>query len=453
MKKSVQTDLAPLERFLSFFAKVHSGEGKSLLLLFFNSFLLLFAYYLLKPVREALILTEGGAEVRSYAVAAQAILLLGAIPLYGLLFRGKRRLELLRVITFFFASNLLIFFALGLMHVNIGIPFFIWLGILSVTLVAQFWAFAADLYNVEAGHRLFAFIAAGSTLGALVGSEVTKLLLSVFGTYGMMLVAAVLMALTVVLSDHADRSVPEHSRGAKDEVMGLEAQSSILQGFSIVMQDRYLRLITAFVLLLNCINSTGEFILAKVVVERAEALVLADVTQHLTKSAAIGTLYGDFYFWVNLITLFLQLFMVRRIWQLIGIRGALLISPFIAFIGYGFVAVLPVFAIVRWVKIAENSSDYSIQSTTRHALFLPVSRVKKYQGKTCIDTFFWRLGDLIQALIVYVGLNVFEFGIKHFALVNCALSALWVIVAIQIDLMYKRHTLPRGADTEHDPIE
>ncbi|MEW6563185.1 MAG: ATP translocase [Pseudomonadota bacterium] len=453
MNTSSNSQYSAYERVLSLFAKIHAGEGRSVIFLFLNSFFLLFAYYLLKPVREALVLAEGGAEVRSYAVAAQAILLLLAIPLYGLLFRGKRRLELLRVITLFFASNLLVFCVLGLLHVNIGIPFFIWLGILSVTLVAQFWAFAADLYNVEAGHRLFALIAAGSTLGALVGSEVTKLLLAYFGTYGMMLVAAAVMALTVVLSDHANRSVPEQSRGAKDEVMGLDTQASILQGFSIVAKDRYLLLITAFVLLLNCINSTGEFILAKVVIERAEALVLADATQHLTKSAAIGTLYGDFYFWVNLITLFLQLFMVRRIWQLIGIRGALLISPFIAFVGYGLVALVPVFAIVRWVKIAENSSDYSIQSTTRHALFLPVSRVKKYQGKTCIDTFFWRLGDLIQALVVYVGLNVFDFGIKHFALVNCVLSALWIIVAVQIDLMYRRHTLPRGADTEHDPIE
>jgi AAA family ATP:ADP antiporter len=453
MNTSSNSQHSAYERVLSLFAKIHAGEGRSVIFLFLNSFFLLFAYYLLKPVREALVLAEGGAEVRSYAVAAQAILLLLAIPLYGLLFRGKRRLELLRVITLFFASNLLVFCVLGLLHVNIGIPFFIWLGILSVTLVAQFWAFAADLYNVEAGHRLFALIAAGSTLGALVGSEITKLLLAYFGTYGMMVFAAAVMALTVVLSDHANRSVPEQSRGAKDEVMGLDTQASILQGFSIVAKDRYLLLITAFVLLLNCINSTGEFILAKVVIERAEALVLADATQHLTKSAAIGTLYGDFYFWVNLITLFLQLFMVRRIWQLIGIRGALLISPFIAFVGYGLVALVPVFAIVRWVKIAENSSDYSIQSTTRHALFLPVSRVKKYQGKTCIDTFFWRLGDLIQALVVYVGLNVFDFGIKHFALVNCVLSALWIIVAVQIDLMYRRHTLPRGADTEHDPIE
>lgn len=431
-------DLSPLERFLSFFTKIHPKEGISVVYLFANSFLLLLAYYLLKPVREALILTQGGAELRSYAVAMQAIVLLVAIPVYGMLFQGRKRLALLRTIIFFFASNLVIFFILAKLGVNVGIPFFVWLGILSVTLVAQFWAFAADIYSVEAGHRLFAFIAVGSTLGSLVGSEITTIGIPLIGPYGMMISAAVVLCLSVVLSARADANIPEGSRGHSEDGHWTEQHGGILSGFSIVWKDRYLMLIGLFVLLLNCINSTGEYILAKIIIAQSEAEVLADVTHTLTKGAAIGNTYGDFYFFVNLLTLIIQLMFVRRIWQVVGIRGALLVSPIIVFLGYGMISVLPTFWVIYMVKIFENSTDYSIQSTTRHALFLPVDREKKYKGKTCIDTFIWRLGDLIQALLVYLGMNFFGFGLENFAMANFALSAVWLVVAVGIGISYAR---------------
>lgn len=431
--------LSPLERLLSIFTKIHPKEGRSVAFLFANSFLLMLAYYLLKPVREALILAEGGAELRSYAVAMQAVLLLVAIPVYGKLFQGRKRLALLRTVIFFFAANLVIFFLLSLAGISVGVPFFIWLGILSVTLVAQFWAFAADIYSVEAGHRLFAFIAVGSTLGSLVGAKASSLGMPYMGAYGMMLLAAALLCFTVVLSALADINIPEASRGHSEEGHSPDS-GSILSGFSIVLKDRYLLLIGVFVMLLNCINSTGEFILAKSIVAQSEASVLADTTHQLTKGEAIGNIYGDFYFYVNLFTLLIQLLLVRRIWQLVGIQGALLILPIIVFIGYGAISFLPVFWLIYLVKIAENSTDYSIQNTTRHALFLPVDREKKYKGKTCIDTFIWRLGDLLQAVLVYVGLNILNFGVEHFAMVNFALSTVWLAVAVAIGFIYKRTT-------------
>lgn len=432
--------LSPLERFLSLFTKIQPLEGRSVAYLFANSFLLMLAYYLLKPVREALVLSEGGAELRSYAVAMQAVLLLIAIPIYGKLFQGRKRLALLRTVIFFFAGNLALFFVLGKLGVNIGLPFFIWLGILSVTLVAQFWAFAADIYSVEAGHRLFAFIAVGSTLGSLVGAKLSSLGMPYIGAYGMMLAAAIVLSFTVALSALADLTIPPASRGHSEEGHADDAHSGILSGFSIVLKDRYLLLIGLFVMLLNCINSTGEFILAKSIVAQSEANVLADATHQLTKGDAIGNIYGDFYFYVNLFTLLIQLLLVRRIWQVVGIQGALLILPIIVFLGYGAIGLFPIFTLIYVVKIIENSTDYSIQNTTRHALFLPVDREKKYKGKTCIDTFLWRLGDLIQALLVYVGMNILNFDLAHFAMVNFALSTVWLAIAIGIGFSYKRAT-------------
>ncbi|MBI5919187.1 MAG: hypothetical protein HY849_07440 [Nitrosomonadales bacterium] len=430
--------LTPLERLLSAFTKIHAGEGISVSYFFANAFLLLFVYYLLKPVRDALVLTEGGAELRSYALAIQAILLMAAIPLYSYLFHGMQRLTLLRSIILFFSANLVVFFALGMAHINVGVAFFIWLGIISVTLVAEFWAFSADVFNVAAGHRLFALIAAGSSLGSLLGSQVSKMLFSHIGAYGLMLVAAVCLALTALLCGHAERTVPERSRCQPEDASHTAKRASLLEGFSIVLNDRYLLLVGVFVLLLNCINSTGEFILAKIIVAQAEAAISANPA--LIKSEIIGTTYGNYYFWVNLLTVLAQFLLVRRMWQLVGIPGALLTAPIIAIAGYGLISFMPTFTLVYLYKILENSTDYSIQSTTRHALFLPVSHSKKFQGKTCIDTLIWRLGDLIQALVVYVGLNVFGFGITHFAVVNFVLSIAWLLAVIAIGVLYKRTT-------------
>jgi hypothetical protein len=119
----------------------------------------------------------------------------------------------------------------------------------------------------------------------------------------------------------------------------------------------------------------------------------------------ITAFYGDFQFWVTLVSLAVQLFLVSRIYRVVGVRGALLIHPVIVAIGYGVLALgpllggfVPVFTLIRWIKIAENGVDYSLMNTTRQALFLPVDRDSKYDGKTAIDTFFFRFGDLIQAL-------------------------------------------------------
>ena len=109
--------------------------------------------------------------------------------------------------------------------------------------------------------------------------------------------------------------------------------------------------------------------------------------------------------WQNLLGLLIQLFLVSRIFKWIGVRGALFILPCIAFGGYALLAAIPTLAVVRLTKLAENSTDYSLMNTVRHALFLPTTREAKYKAKAAVDTFFVRTGDALQGLIVYVGVQ------------------------------------------------
>ena len=133
-------------------------------------FLILAAYYMLKTAREVFILGEGGAEVKSYSSAGQALLLLVLVPVYGAFASRVNRIQLVQWVTLFFASHLVLFLiALGAGW-HVGVPYFLWVGIFNLMVIAQFWAFATDLYTQEQGKRIFPLIGVGSSLGAWVGS-------------------------------------------------------------------------------------------------------------------------------------------------------------------------------------------------------------------------------------------------------------------------------------------
>jgi ATP:ADP antiporter, AAA family len=408
------------------------GEGRVVALLFLNVFLLLFAYYLLKPVREALVLTEGSAEVRSYALAAQALLLMAIIPVYtAFLRRIFPHYHLVPWITVFLAANLGIFLALGLAGVEVGVPFFIWLGIFNVLIVAQFWAFAADLFSVEAGERLFVPIAAGASVGAWLGALSSKPLFEAFGLFGTMGVAIVLLLATAPLPAVARRWVPAPAQPpAEAQAAHPEEIAGLLGGFRLVLGDPYLRLIALFMLLVNCVNSTGEYLLSSAVDAHAEALLASG--EIASAGRWIGGFYGDFYAWVNGLGIAIQLLLVGRIFRRFGVGTATCVLPAVAVLGYGLLVFVPVFAFIRLFKIVENSLNYSLQNTARHALILPCDEEMKYAGKTTIDTFFWRLGDLLHAAVVFAGLHWLAAEPSQFALFNCLLALGWFWVATAI---------------------
>jgi AAA family ATP:ADP antiporter len=424
----------PIEKFLSLFADVRAGEGLGALLLTANVLLLLGSYYLLKTAREPLILTEGGASVKAYSAAGQAALLMLLVPLYGMVGARVNRLKLVVGLTLFFASHLLIFQALGLGGVKIGVAFFIWVGIFNVFVISQFWAFANDIYTESQGKRLFPMIGVGASLGALVGAQAASWLFKTYQLtpYALMTVAAFVLAICASLVWAANRV--ETSRG--DQVMNKHADEPITgaNGFQLVFQSRYLRLVAVLIVLLNVVNTTGEFLLSSVVEQEAGRLFAGDKA---AMRSYIGGFYGDYFSWVNLLGLLLQTFAVSRIFNFIGVRGALFILPSLALTSYSVMAFAPALAVVRGAKMLENSTDYSLQNTIRQALFLPTSRAEKYKAKAAIDTFFMRLGDVLQALLVKVG-GELSIGFAGFAWFNVSMTLIWLWIAARLGREHRR---------------
>ena len=437
-----------LDRFLRLFADVRAGEGITAVLLMLNIFLLLASYYLLKTIREPLILTtSGGAEVKSYSSAAIAAILIVLVPVYSALASRVSRVRLINGVTAFFIACLVAFFLLNRAGVPIGVAFFIWVGIFNLMVIAQIWAFANDVYTVEQGKRLFAIVGVGASLGAIAGSFFTGQLVDQLGPYPFMLAAAVLLGVTMILTNvinlrekasaeagsltAGDRAEREGSPAAS-EGDGKKEDGKVRgrSGFALVLSDRYLLLIAMLMLLVNVVNTTGEYILSKTVVDVYAAGQAAGA--QLDEKKVIGEFYGNYFTIVNILSALIQAFVVSRALKFLGVRGALFVMPMVSLLGYLSMAFIPVMGLIRGVKIAENSLDYSLQNTTRNALYLPTSREAKYKAKQANDTFFVRLGDLLSAGLVFAGTTWLAFTRTSFAMVTVVLVLVWLVIAFAL---------------------
>ena len=454
---------SPLDRFLRLFTDVRAGEGATALLLALNVFLLLTSYSIAKVLREPLILAGGGAELKSYTSAGQALLLLVLVPAYGALAARVPRRTLIRAVTGFFLACMVGFYSLARMGVAVGVPFYLWVGVFSLMVIAQFWSFANDLYTTEEGKRLFPLVQFGASVGAVAGSSISGLLIRPIGLYEPLLLAAA-TGITMVV-DARERRRTEEARtpgpltsgtlpaatvqyraetGEFKAVTASEAYSkasgqfkvvrpgvaereavrSTGGSFGLVLRSPYLLAIALLVVVLNCVNSTGQYIL--------------DHTVQSWTPDQIGRFYAGYQTSVNLLSLAFQLFVVGRLLKIFGVRFALLVLPIIALTGYAALAVLPVLVIVRWAKTAENATDYSLQNTLRAILFLPTTREEKYSAKQAIDGFFVRIGDVVSAGLVFAGTHWLAIQARQFALVNLGLVAVWIVLAIFIGRRYER---------------
>jgi AAA family ATP:ADP antiporter len=211
-------------------------------------------------------------------------------------------------------------------------------------------------------------------------------------------------------------------------------------GFALIARDRYLLLIALLLLLLNFVNTNGEYILGRVVTAEAARLVAAGATNGMPADdfvkEFIGKFYADYFTWVSALTAIIQIVFVARILRRFGVRTALYVLPVVALGAYGIIAFIPLLALIRAAKIGENSLDYSLNNTTRHALFLPTTREAKYKAKAAIDTLFVRAGDLSSAGLVFAG-TLLAMQPRDFAVVNMALILVWLLIVTGIGRQHR----------------
>jgi AAA family ATP:ADP antiporter len=218
-----------------------------------------------------------------------------------------------------------------------------------------------------------------------------------------------------------------------------------------VLLSKFLLLAALVTLFTNWVNTNGENLLFRVI---QEALAVTAQEQGVADGQPMlafirdGTtaFYGNFYFWVNIVALLLQAFVASRLLKYGGFAAILLVLPVIALMSYSVMALLPVLAVVKLMKIAENATDYSLNNTSRHVLWLPVSSVMKFRGKPAIDTLYVRLGDGLAAITVLVGVHVLALATAEFFAFNVFLVLCWLVVGVLLVREHRRAS-EAGADS------
>jgi AAA family ATP:ADP antiporter len=417
--------------------------------MFANVFLILCAYYFIKPVREGWIAISDVSglskmEVKAYTSFGQSLLLLPIVALYGRLSTRVARRRLISGASLFCLSNMLIFWALQprvfLEELPYsGIAFYLWVGMFGVFVVAQFWTFAADIYSNERGKRLLPMIAIGATAGAAAGSGIAERLQAweIVRNDQLLLAATIPLAISIAISYYVDVSLTRAQAEAPTARAPAKPSGHGRGALAIVLSNPFLLVTAILTLLFSWVNTNGENLLFRVV---QETLAQSAIHQGVTDPTAVleftraGTtlFYGNFYFWVNVTALVLQAFVCSRLLRFGGFGAILLMLPVIALLSYTAMALVPILAVVKLMKIAENATDYSINNTARHVLWLPVSSELKFKGKPAIDTFVFRIGDGLAALTVLVGVQLMALPTQSFFVFNIALVVGWLVFALHL---------------------
>jgi len=439
------------ERALGIVTRVEAGEGVSALLLTLNVFVLMTAYSAIKPVREGLILAmPGGAEYSSYMGAVMAIALLGAVPAYAKFADSVPRNRLVVGVTLFFASHLILFWLLSAyppMRSKLALVFYVWIGIFNMMIVAQFWAFANDLYAEEQGKRLFPLLGVGQTVGAAVGSGAAVLFIKLLGVYSMLLVAAALLGLCAFLTQAVHAREGRAAEAEPEQKKPTDEKPAKKGGaFALVFKSDYLRYIAAFAIIFTFVNSNGEYMVKKLVKAAAADAVAAGTLAADAVDQYSGEAFSRYYFFVNVATVTLQTFIVSRLIRRAGFQTAFFVLPIIALFDALGASILPVLAVLYVGKIAENATDYSLNNTLRGTLWLPTTSEMKYKAKQAIDTFFVRMGDVSAGILVWILADRLKLGVRYFALVNLVLCVIWLFLARRIGAGFER--LSRKAPSE-----
>jgi ATP:ADP antiporter, AAA family len=269
-------------------------------------------------------------------------------------------------------------------------------------------------------------IGLGSSLGAWVGSMRAGQLVENAGPSRLLLGGGIAVVVCVLLMRVADRITSRESK--TQSKMAGEKLAAGPSGFRMILSDRYLMLIAGLVLLLNVVNTSGEYLFGRYVVETANTMYGAGADGEQARQRFIAETYGSYFGYITLVGFLLQAFVVSRVFKFIGVGRALFIHPIVALSSYLLMLRAPSLEALRVLKIADNSINYSLGNTTMQALWLPTSRETKYKAKQAVDSFCVRAGDLLQAGVVYTG-ELTALTVGGFAAVNVLFALGWLSVA------------------------
>ena len=396
---------------------------------------LMTAYSIQKPVRDALAGDWGDVDL-ALTWTVNFVFSVVAVSLYG---AALSAFDFRRVVPGVYVFFSLTFLALWAVTVNVAEPvlfnkiFYVWVSIFSLFHLSVFWSFMADLYERGQAKRLFGFIAAGTSAGAIIGPALTILLANVIGNDNLMLLSALLLLVPIPIILYLERRrtiVP----GSEDATRGRAARTTLgrnpFSGFSLFVKDRYLLVIGVFILLYVTINTFVYFEL-----------------QDLTDEYGIDTrtqIWATIELVTNALTLLTSAFITSRIVTRLGMPVALGLMPALVAAGVLVVVAAPVLLTLAAFQILRRVGNYAVTRPSREMLFTVVDREKRFKAKPVIDIVLYRGGDMLTAWLFTALSTGLGLSLAAIAIVISVIAALWTAVAVYLGRTFDRFSPEEG---------
>jgi AAA family ATP:ADP antiporter len=416
---------------------VRPEEARVLFWCWLYIFAVLSSYYIMRPIRDEMGVAGGVNNLQWLFTGTLVGMVVLNLP-FAWLVKTLPRHRFIPLTYRFFALNIVLFAAVlyladAVQTVWVGRVFFIWVSVYNLFVVSIFWQMNVDLFSPEQGKRLFGFIAAGATLGAIVGSALTASLARHISPIVLLLGAALLLEVAVFAVRHLSRLSPSLSHrpdaGSEERPIG----GSVVAGITHALRSPYLVNVSLFILLF-AISSTILYFQQ-----------LGIVAHSFSDRGAQTAFFATVDLVVNSLTLAVQLFFTGRILVFLGVALALAFLPLLTAIGFGALIFAPTLSAIAVFQVLRRASDYAIARPTREVLFTVVPREDRFKAKSFIDTFVYRLGDQVGAWGV-AGLRALGAGAAELAMVAIPIALLWLLNALWLGRRQQARAEAAAAD-------
>jgi ATP:ADP antiporter, AAA family len=397
-------------------------------------FTLLAGYYVLRPLRDQMGIA-GGVKALPWMFTATFVTLLAAQPLYGALVARLPRARFIPVVYHFFVANLALFWLLLSLDIATTIVarvFFVWVSVFNLFAVTVFWSFMADLFTSEQGKRLFGFIGAGGTAGALLGPVITIGLSVPLGLTNLLIAAIVFLELAVFSAHRLERTANARQGSRPDE---RRVGGSAFAALPELIRSPYLLGVGAWVSLLSFGATILYFVQAHVVAATVHG------------AGAQTRIFASIDLAVGLLTLATQVFATGRLLKRCGTGAAAGALPAVYVVGFAALALWPSLAVVVMIQVAQRWMHFAIANPARQVFFTVVSREEKYKAKNLIDVVIYRGSD---ALYGWVFDSLQALGLKLGAIALCALPVVvgWLVLSAALGRTQERRAAQPGATAQ-----
>ncbi len=420
---------SPLARLIGLTVAVEPQEVKAVALAFLFNFVLLGSYYILRPVRDTMATVFGVQALQSLFTGTFVITLVCA-PVFAWCASKMKLARLLPGVFWFLLINLLVFYALFRLAPQnrwLAAAFFWWFSVINLFLISIFWTFMADVFSSAQATRLFAFIAAGGSTGAIAGPLITRALAGSIGVSGLLLVAGAGF-LCVILLIHALMREKEKLRALDKEAQQTTLDHNLpgnpLRGFALLLKSSFLLNQAAFMLLMTWIATIFYFLQTDLIAKTFPGM----------ESRAIA--FADVDLFVNICSAVILIFGLGRVLQRFGVTASLLLTPLLMAGACLAIALAPSFFLIQAARATQRISQYAVARPSREILFTVVDQQSKYKAKNVIDTAVYRFGDLSSAWIL-AGMRAAGFGLLGAMGFGIAVSAMWGAVAVALGRRYQ----------------